>query len=260
MFTQAIVRKPGNNFANGLTTVGLGEPDYTTALKQHEEYCRALQRCGLSLVILDPDLDFPDSTFVEDTAVLTSHSAILTHPGAPSRVGEVAAIRPVLAQFYSQIYIIAEPGTIDGGDICEAGDDYFIGISGRTNTHGAGQLARFLELEGFRVHSIDIRAVPGILHLKSGLAYLGNHRLVVVNALADRPELNGFEIVHVSPTENYAANCVRINDFVLIAAGFPGLKSELEKAGYSLLVLNVSEFQKMDGGLSCLSLRFKYMR
>ena len=256
MITHAIVRKPGINFADGLTTSSLGRPNYKTALQQHEKYCLALQRCGLSLTILEPDLDFPDSTFVEDTAVLTSRSAILTNPGALSRLGEVTAIRPVLSRYYSQIYTIDEPGTLDGGDICEADDDYFIGISGRTNACGAEQLGRLLEQEHYRVKLLDIRSVPGILHLKSGLAYLGEKRLVVIDALADRPELNGFDLLHAPPTEDYAANCVRINNYVLLAAGFPGLQAKLENAGYSLIVLNVSEFQKMDGGLSCLSLRF----
>ena len=129
MFKKAIVRPPAANFADGLTTVDLGKPDFNQALEQHTRYCAALEQCGLALTWLEADARYPDSTFVEDTAVLTEHSAILTHPGAPSREGEVAAISRALRQFYSRFCAITAPGTLDGGDICEAGTHFFIGVS-----------------------------------------------------------------------------------------------------------------------------------
>ena len=234
----------------------MGVPDLAIALGQHEAYCRALERCGLAITRLAPDPHHPDSTFVEDTAILTSRGAILTRPGAASRAGEVAAIRPALAKFFSEFREITAPGTVDGGDICEAGDHFFIGISARTNEAGARQLAEFLTALGFTSAAVDIRGISSILHLKSGLTWLGGRRLIVIDALAGHSAFRGYEIIRVAKEEEYAANCIRVNDFVLLPAGFPKLQSTLEAAGDRIIPLAMSEFQKLDGGLSCLSLRF----
>lgn len=256
MFTRAIVRPPGPNFAEGLTSAALGQPSFAKALDQHRAYCSALEGCGLSLTRLKPDERYPDSTFVEDTAVLTHESAVFTRPGAPSREGEVEAIRAAVEGFYRMRHRVVSPGTLDGGDICEAGKTYFIGISDRTNEAGARQLAHVLEGEGYACVTVDIRSVHGILHLKSGIGYLGEGRLLCIRSLAAREEFSGFEIVPVPGGEEYAANCVRVNDKVLLAAGFPWTKEILGRLGYSVMVLEMSEYRKMDGGLSCLSLRF----
>ncbi len=256
MFTHAIVRPPDKNFADGLTTADLGPPDFQKALQHHERYCRALEQCGLTLTHLSADLNYPDSTFVEDAAILTERGAILTHPGALSREGEVISIQEALSKFYSEFQAIAAPGTLDGGDICEAGSHFFIGLSHRTNEAGAQQLAEFLSNLGYTSSCVDIRGVAGILHLKSGIAYLGDDRLVLIDSLADRSEFAGYSIVHIAPKENYAANCVRVNDYVLIAQGHPLFQKTIDDLGYQTIALNMSEYQKMDGGLSCLSLRF----
>jgi dimethylargininase len=256
MFHRAIVRPPAPNFADGLTTVDLGVPDVAKALQQHARYCEALERCGLELVRLPADPRYPDSTFVEDTAILTGRGAILTRPAAPSREGEVAGIEEAVSRFFPELARIEAPGTVDGGDICEAGDHFFIGISARTNEEGARQLALHLYRMGFTSATVDIRAVADILHLKSGIAALSERRLVVIDALAAHPAFRGYELVRVAPAENYAANCVRVNDAVLIAAGYPQFESSVRALGHAVIVLDMSEFAKMDGGLSCLSLRF----
>ena len=256
MFSRAIIRPPGTNYAEGLTRVALGAPDYERALRQHAAYCEALERCGLKLIHLAANGSYPDSTFVEDTAVLIPAAAILTRPGAASRMGEVESIKGTLSRFWPRIYSIQEPGTVDGGDICEAENHFFIGLSDRTNDPGAGQLAELLASYGYTSSTVDIRNVKDILHLKSGLAYLGDNRLVVIEALANRKEFNGYELVRVNVDEEYAANCVRINDYVLVAAGYPVFEQTLRGAGYKTIALEMTEFQKMDGGLSCLSLRF----
>ena len=256
MFTRAIVRPPAANFAEGLTTADLGTPDYQRALKQHEAYCRALEHCGLTLTQLPPDSLHPDSTFVEDTAVLTDQCGVLTRPGAPSRAGEVTSIKNVLIDFYSEILSIQPPGTVDGGDVCEAGDHFFIGISERTNEAGAQQLAALLAPFSYRYSVVDFRGLNDILHLKSGIAYLGDNRLVVIDPLADRADFSKYDLVRVNGSEVYAANCVRVNDHVLLAAGYPVLDRKLRELGYQTITLDMTEFQKMDGGLSCLSLRF----
>lgn len=253
---RAIVRPPGATFAEGLTTVDLGVPDLARALEQHAAYCEALERCGVALTRLPADPRHPDSTFVEDTAILTERRAILTRPGAASREGEVAAIRDPLSSFFPEFRTITPPGTLDGGDVCEADGHFLITISRRTNEEGARQLAAFLAEEGFTSSFIDIRGLEEILHLKSGIAYPGEGRIVAIEALASHPALRSFEIVRVDPGEAYASNCVRVNERLLIAAGFPRLETTLRGLGYDVLPLEMSEFQKMDGGLSCLSLRF----
>ena len=256
MFSKAIVRLPATNYADGLTTVAPGVPEYASALRQHSAYCEALEQCGLELTHLEADEEYPDSTFVEDTAVLVPRGAILTRPGAASRMGEVGSINKTLSRFYLQINSIHEPGALDGGDVCEAGNHLFIGISARTNEVGAGQLAELLASYGHTSSFVDIRGVKDILHLKSGLASLGDNRLVVIEALANREEFRGYELVRLSTDEEYAANCVRVNDQVLIAAGYPIFEQTLRELGYQTIALEMTEFQKMDGGLSCLSLRF----
>ena len=193
---------------------------------------------------------------MEDTAILTERCAILTRPGATSREGEVAAIRDVLAGFYRKLETIEAPGTLDGGDICEAGSHFFIGVSHRTNEEGARQLAELLAAEGSTSSLVDIRGIGSILHLKSGIAFLGERRLVVIDALSGHPAFEGLEILRVAPGEEYAANCVRINDHVLVAAGHPELEATIHATNVPAIPLEMSEFRKMDGGLSCLSLRF----
>lgn len=256
MFKKAIVRPPGSNFGDGLTTAELGPPDPERALGQHQAYCAALQQCGLELLCLDADAAHPDSTFVEDTAVLVKGCAILTRPGAASRVEEVLPIREVLAQHYSQLHSIEAPGTLDGGDVCEAGNHFFIGVSDRTNETGAQQLAVLLASYGYSSDLVNIRGVPGILHLKSGLAYLSDNRLAVIPTLAEYEQFRGYDVIMVASSEQYAANCICINDHILVAAGYPLFEKHLRELGLETIALEMSEFQKMDGGLSCLSLRF----
>ncbi|MEZ5332513.1 MAG: arginine deiminase family protein [Thermoanaerobaculia bacterium] len=255
-FGRAVVRPPAESFAEGLSEAGLGEPDLERARAQHRAYCAALVELGVELVELPADPDFPDSTFVEDTAVVTAAGAIVTRPGAASRQGETAAIAEVLAGMGIETREIVEPGTVDGGDVCQVGHAVLIGISERTNMAGAAQLARHLADFGLRGTTVGIRGLgPSLLHLKSGLSALGDRRLAVVPELAGHPELGRFEQIVVDKRERYAANCVRVNDGVLVAAGFPRFAERLDELGYRPVLLEMSEFRKMDGGLSCLSLR-----
>lgn len=256
MFRNAIVRPPAPNFGDGLTTVGLGAPDHALALVQHGAYCAALERCGLELTRLPEDPRHPDSTFVEDTAIPVGGRVILAHPGAASRKGEVAAIREALSKFYDRMDAIEEPGTLDGGDVCEADGHVFIGLSHRTNDEGAKQLAAFLAKGGMTSATIDIRAIHDFLHLKSGLAYVGQDRVVAIQALAAHPALERYRVLTVHPDESYAANCVLVNDRILVPSGHPRMLAALEHLGLEPVALDASEFRKMDGGLSCLSLRF----
>lgn len=253
---HALVCPPGASFADGLTTVALGAPDLARAREQHARYCAALAELGLALVELAPDGRFPDSTFVEDTAVLVPGLAVITRPGAASRLGETEAVEAALHALFARTERIRAPGTLDGGDVCEAGGHVFIGLSQRTNEHGARQLAALLAQQGLTSTLVDIRAVPGILHLKSGLAHPGKRDLLVIDALAAHPAFEGWSLLRVPRVEEYAANCVRVNERVLVPAGFARVAELLERAGHAPLALDMSEFQKQDGGLSCLSLRW----
>jgi dimethylargininase len=253
--TRAVVRRPSPNYADGLTRGDYGAPRYALAKAQHERYCEELERCGLRLTQLPVDSRFPDGTFVEDTAILTRRGAILMRPGAESRRGEVDSVREVLIELAPPQGEIESPGTVDGGDVCEVDSCFLIGISERTNEDGARQLAAGLKLLGYDSVTVDVRGISSLLHLKSGLAALTDGRLVAVPALAGREELRRFAVVRVDEAEAYAANCVCLNGRVLIARGYPLLERALSRLNYDVATLEMSEFRKMDGGLSCLSLR-----
>ncbi len=254
-FRHALVRPPGRSFAQGLTTAGLGAPDLTLALAQHAAYCDALRSLRLEVEVLPADDEYPDSTFIEDTAVLARGCAVVTRPGAPSRAGEAIATAAALRPRFPDLAQIAAPGTVDGGDICETDRGILIGISERTNEEGARQLEVLLRAAGHATRRIDIRGTR-LLHLKTGRSALGEGRLLIAPALARRTEIADFECIEVGGDEEYAANAVRIHDAILLPAGCPGTASRLQALGLRVIPLEMSEFQKMDGGLSCLSLRF----
>ena len=252
-FKNALVRRPCWNLAQGLSTAGLGLPEYEKALVQHDAYIAALRYCGLAVTVLDADDRFPDSVFIEDTAIVADKTAVLTRPGAPSRQGEEAAVAEALERFHEHKETIAAPGTLEGGDVFRAEDHLYIGVSARTNEDGARQLAVILGKHGYSATPIPLRDV---LHLKTGVAYLENNRLLACGEFLDHPLLAGFEIVPVAADEAYAANSVWINGRVLVPAGFDKTRRTVERLGYEAVPVDVSEFRKLDGGLSCLSLRF----
>lgn len=261
MFTKALVRPPAANFFEGITRAGLGSPQFERAVAQHSAYCELLERCGLELIKLEPDPQYPDSTFVEDTAILVERleddspsCAVITRPGAESRRGEVTGIRSAVTRISSQVFSIDAPGTLDGGDVCQAGRHFFIGISERTNEAGAQQLVGILTPLGYACSLIDIREIDGLLHLKSGMGSLGENRVVITEALAQKIPQN-FELIRVPTEEEYSANCIMVNEYVMVPSGYRYLSATLGDLGYQVIELDMSEFQKMDGGLSCLSLR-----
>lgn len=253
VFTKAIVRIPCEKIMEGLSSTDLGKPDYEKALRQHHEYILALESCGLKVRILPPDNDFPDSTFVEDTALLTAELAIITHPGASSRKGEILSMRKTVKDFYETVESILDPGTLEAGDVMMIGKQFFVGLSERTNIEGTRQLHSILERHGMKLTVVEIK---DMLHLKSGVSYLENNMLLAVEQFESLTEFSQLDIIPVPAQEAYAANSVWINGTVLVPEGYPVTLQNIISAGYDTIVLDMSEFRKLDGGLSCLSLRF----
>jgi dimethylargininase len=251
-FSVAITRRPGQNFAKGLTSAKLGKPNHELALKQHAAYVKALRFIGLKVIELDPLPAYPDAHFVEDTAVVTPEIAVIANPGAASRQGEEKSIAEVLAQ-YRKLANIQTPGTLDGGDVLMIANHFFIGISERTNSQGAQQLGRIVEKSG---HTYSTIAVGAGLHFKSSVNYLGQNRILITEAFKNHQAFNRYEKIIVDREEEYAANTLWINDHLLIPGGFPRTREMLSRLGQKIIELDVSEMQKMDGGLTCLSLRF----
>lgn len=256
MTQLAILRRPCARFAEGLTSSDLGPPYLNKALKQHDAYARALHSSGIETLVLEPDDRYPDSCFVEDCAIVAGSTLIWTRPGAVSRQGEVELLRSQLTLDFDSAAIDA--GHVDGGDVCQIEHRFLIGLSDRTDEEGARQLAEILESLGFEAVTVDVCGMPGLLHLKSGLSYLGEGFVLADRALNGHPALQGLDVHLPIKGEEYAANAVSIGDGkVLMAAGFPSLAGKVAELGFDVVALEMSEFQKMDGGLSCLSLRFE---
>lgn len=253
MFKHAIVRRPGASLAAGITSADLGVPDYERALQQHNQYIEVLRGCGVEVIILEADEQYPDSVFVEDTAVLANKIAIITRPGALSRQGEEDSIKKVLQKFYTDIECIDAPGTLEGGDVMRVRNHFYVGISDRTNEEGAGQFAEIINGYGYKVSKVRMEK---FLHLKTGLAYLENNYLLTAGEFINRAGFETFNRIVIDDSESYAANCIWVNNVVLVPKGFPKVKMAIESVGYKTLEVEVSEFRKLDGGLSCLSLRF----
>jgi dimethylargininase len=252
MFNHAIARKPGRTLAEGLTTAGLGKPDFELARIQHRDYVRALEGCGLKVEVLAAADDFPDSVFVEDVAVCAPSCVILTRPGAASRRGEAALIAADLEARFECVERI-EHGTLDGGDVMMVGTHYFIGLSERTNTTGAREFREILARHGLSGSTVSFE---GMLHLKSGVAYLENDNLLATREAGAHPQFASFHVLEVPRAEAYAANSVWVNDRVLMPSRYPRTRALVEKAGYTVVEVDTSEFRKLDGGVSCLSLRY----
>jgi dimethylargininase len=220
---------------------------------QHLNYAEALHQCGLEVITLEADNRFPDSTFVEDTALITPQGVVITHPGAPSRKGEVVDMEAVFKSHFERIYHIQAPGTLDAGDILQIEQHYYIGLSRRTNREGADQMITFLNHMGFTGSTIPLQ---DMFHLKSGVSYLDKGLVVVAGEFIEHPAFSQYEQIRIDSSETYAANCLWLNGTVLVASGYPRTSEVIQKAGYPVIELEVSEFRKIDGGLSCLSLRF----
>ncbi len=255
-FNNVIVRRPCRAMVEGITS-GLypGKPDYELALKQHDAYIEALKQCGVQVTVLPADEAYPDSCFVEDPAVLTAKCAIITNPGAASRNGEKESIEEAVRKFYPEERIehIVNPGTLEGGDVMMCGDHFFVGRSARTNEEGIRQFSEILAKYGYTCSEVKLEEV---LHLKTGVNYLENNNLLVSGEFVNKPDFAAYHRYIIPEEEAYAANCIWVNDTVIVPEGYPAVLAEVKQMGYQTLTVDTSEFRKLDGGLSCLSLRF----
>jgi dimethylargininase len=251
-FTNAIVRLPSNATGRGLTTSDLGAPDEGKARAQFDAYVAQLQALGLAVTTLPALEDYPDSHFVEDTAVVMPELAVLTHPGAPSRRGEVDSVMAALAPQRKLVRMSAR-GTMDGGDVLMVDKRFFIGLTERTDEAGIAEFAGFVEPYGYTVQAIEVSAG---LHLKSIVNYVGRNTLTVSAEGARNRAFAGFAHIVLEPQEEYAGNTLWINDTLITPLGYPSTLARLRELGLPVVVVDTSEFRKMDGGLTCLSLRF----
>ena len=255
-FKHTIVKRPARSMTQGITSAPeLGQPDYDLACKQHDAYIEALKLCGVDVLVLPADEAYPDSCFVEDPAVVTRCCAIIANPGAPSRNGEKVAIEEALRKFFpdDQIEHIVAPGTLDGGDVMMVGDHFYAGRSERTNEEGIRQFIAILEKHGLTGSEVTLEKV---LHLKTGVNYIENNKMLVSGEFVTKPEFNVYERIEIPEEEAYAANCIWVNGTVIVPEGYPAVLAAVQGAGYPTLTVDTSEYRKLDGGLSCLSLRF----
>jgi len=251
-FQHVITRIPCKKVTEGQTTANLGKPDYKKALIQHECYRKALSECGVTVTVLEPLEDYPDSCFVEDPAIVTEKTAIILYPGAATRQGEEKEILPALQSFYPTIEAVTT-GTIEGGDVMRIGNHFYIGLSKRTNQTGADCLGKILEKYGYTYSTVPLKKM---FHLKSGVNYIGDNTLLVAGEFITDSRFQDYDKIIISESEMYAANCIRINEHVIMPENFPITKKQLQQKGFSVKEVPMSEFMKIDGGLSCLSLRF----
>ncbi len=253
-FTRAIARRPASSIARGLRAVDRGDPDLALFEAQHAAYRAALEAAGVSVTLL-PALDaFPDSVFVEDAALCFPGLAVALRPGAASRRGEAAVLRPALEAAFGTVVELPEAVSVDGGDVLVTDREVLVGLSARTDAAGAASLAETLAPHGYRVRRVATPA--GVLHLKSDCATLGDDAVLATPRLAAAGCFPGYRVIETAEGEEAAANAIRVNDRVFLAAGHPRTAERLEAAGYALTILDLSEAAKLDGGLSCLSLRF----
>lgn len=256
MFKNVIVRKPGKSISEGITLNGeLGKPNYELALEQHKVYVEALKKCGVKVEVLEALDKFPDSCFVEDVAVLTKKCAIITNPGADTRNEEIKYIVETIKKFYSEdkIEYIKSPGTLEGGDVMMVNDHFYVGESARTNIQGINQFINILEKYNLTGSKIELEEV---LHLKTGVNYIENNTMLVSGEFINKEEFKDYKKIIIPNEEGYAANCIYLNGIVIVPKGYEKVEKLIKSAGYKVLVVDTSEFKKIDGGLSCLSLRF----
>jgi dimethylargininase len=246
---HAVVRPPGASFAGAIST-SHASIDVALAQAQHAEYCQALRVAGIEVKTLPADERFPDSCFMQDPALVIARQAIIGRMSAASRSGEEEPICGYLAGKFP-VQRIEAPGILEGGDVMLLPDRVLVGHSGRTNLAGIEQLAEKLAGYGLPVVSVP---VIGYLHLLTAATYIGHNTLLAVDAYAGHPAFAGLDILVVEAREAYAANALGIGESVVLPAGHPRVAAALRSRGFVPIPVPLSEYEKADGGVTCLSL------
>ncbi len=253
-FTRAITRRPASSIVDGLRATDTGTPDLDQMLADHAHYVATLKETGAEVIELPPLDAYPDAVFVEDTALCLPRGAVLMRPGASSRMGEVAEMEPALRAAYDDVRKISGPGHIEGGDILVTGREVLVGRSDRTDAAGVAELVEIMTEWGHKLR--EVFTPPGVLHFKTDCSLLDAETILSTQRLDASGCFDGYRVLHVAEGEEAAANSIRFNRFVLCPAGFPRTAGMLSDAGYDVVEINNSECAKLDGGMSCLSLRF----
>jgi dimethylargininase len=235
-----------------LTHLARAPIDVDLARAQHGAYERALADAGCEIVRVDAAPELPDAVFIEDAAVVFDELAIVTRPGAVSRRAETAAVAGAVGR-YRPLRFIEPPATMDGGDVLTVARDVFVGVSSRTNVAAVGQMRALLEPFGYRVHAVS---VTGCLHLKSAVTALSDDRLLLNGEWAARGQFASFGLVDVDPLEPAAANIVRAGRELVYPDAFPRTRERIERAGFGVRDVDVSELAKAEGAVTCCSLIF----
>lgn len=249
----ALTHLPSPNLEHGQRThVARAAIDYSRAVRQHEAYCRMLRHCGADVRTLDVNGDLPDSVFIEDTAVVLDEVALLASMGTESRRAEPAGIEPELRK-YRQVYRLEAPATLEGGDVLRVGRTLLVGLSSRTNPAGVSALEAVVRRYGYRVVAVPVREC---LHLKTACTALDDRCLLVNPAWLDVQALHGFESVRVPEQEPWAANVAVVGTSVCLAAEQVRTAEQIRALGFEVRTIDLSEFAKAEGGVTCLSLLF----
>lgn len=254
-FNRAIVREPGASVVDGLRSVDRGRPDPVVFRSEHAAYTRALARAGLEVISLPPLEEFPDSVFIEDTALVLPEGSVVLRPGAESRRAEAGVTEYVLASLGQEIHLIGPECSVDGGDILVIDSLVLVGLSHRTDQAGFEALKALLGQWGYTVRAVSVP--DNVLHLKSDCSMLDEDTILATERLAGNGCLAPFRVLTVPAGEEAAANSIRVNGTLFVPAGFPATAALLTREGFRVEVLRISQAALLDGGLSCMSLRFR---
>ncbi len=253
-FSHAIVRYPSRSILDGLRAVDTGAPDFDVFSLHHQLYVDALASTAASVTTLAADEAFPDSVFIEDAALCLQEGAIIMRPGAPTRLGETRLIAPTLSQLYQEVLPIEGPGFIEGGDILTTEREILVGLSARTDAAGISELKSLVSRWGYSLRVVN--TPPEILHFKTDCSLLDEETILCTPRLAATGCFEGYKLIQTADGEDACANAIRFNDLVIMPDGFPKTSEQLVSLGYNVSLIGNSEAAKLDGGMSCMSLRF----
>lgn len=253
-FTHAVCRLPAKSIIEGLRETDTGQPSYDNFMRDHSDYVEALINAGADVTVLEALEEFPDSVFIEDAVLCLPKGAVIMRPGAPSRLGEAEAIKDVISTLYTNVSQIKGPGFIEGGDILTTETEILVGRSARTDRAGIEELSSIVKPWGYTVR--EVNTPKDILHFKTDCSLLDERTILSTKRLAASDCFEGYEVILVAEGEEACANSIRYNDYVIMPEGFPKTKNTLINLGYLVKTIGNVEAAKLDGGMSCLSLRF----